>query len=83
MKNQLVVGLAFTCFTTMTFAESKYKDNVDACNGAFLADVTSVESDAVTVKFNSGLMRTLSAQEKDARETLTVGSPLCLQDDAD
>jgi hypothetical protein len=50
MKYQFVAGLVSICFATVTFADPRYKDNVDACNSAFLADVTSVEGDAVVVK---------------------------------
>lgn len=83
MKTQFLAVVALSCFATLSLAESKYKDNVDACNSAFVAAVTAVESDAVSVKFNNGLTRTLSSQEQDAREPLAVGSPVCLQDDAE
>lgn len=83
MKLRLLAGAAFTCIATVSAAESTYTDNVETCNSQFVAAVTALDNDVVNVQFNTGLVRTLSAQEKDARVALAVGNALCLQDDAD
>jgi hypothetical protein len=78
------VPLFAACACAAYAASSKQPGELQQCNKLFKAKVVGIDSNLrVAVRFDNGIKRNLSDQEKAAMPAVKAGSRLCLQDDAD